>query len=280
VLWQLQVPWWQTIAGAGAAAVVAFLISELPFVLKAWRKDRAVALIAPFMLAVRALALGSGYAVGSLRFLHLGAIERPLLSARHRLLKRLVDIVGATIGLALSLPLCLAIAVAIKLDSPGPVLYVQERVGVNGRTFRLIKFRTMMQGADEQLSELIDFDRLSEPVFKLKNDPRVTCIGRLLRRTSLDELPQFLNVLRGDMSLVGPRPEEVRLVKLYNDRQRRRLVVKPGMTGPMQVSGRGDLTLAQRLELELDYIEHYSLRRDIAIMLRTLPAVLRGQGAY
>ena len=280
VMWQLRMPWWQAIAGAGLTAFLAFLASGLPFVLKAWRKDRVVALIAPFMLAVRALALGTGYAIGSLRFLRLEPGERPVLSARHRLLKRLVDVVGATVGLVVSTPLCLATAVAIKLDSPGPVLYVQERVGVNGRTFRLIKFRTMAQGADEQLDELVDFDSMEEPVFKLKNDPRVTCVGRFLRRTSLDELPQFFNVLRGDMSLVGPRPEEVWLVKLYNDHQRRRLAVKPGMTGPMQVNGRGDLTLAQRLELEIDYIQHYSLRRDIAILLRTLPVVLHGNGAY
>jgi len=280
VMWQLSIPWWQVMVGAGLAACLAFLVSGLPFVLKAWQKDRVVALIAPFMLAVRALALGTGYAVGSLRFLRLETGERPVLSARHRLLKRLVDVVGATVGLVISTPLCLVTAIAIKLDSPGPVLYVQERVGVNGRTFRLIKFRTMAQGADEQLDELVDFDSLEEPVFKLKNDPRVTCVGRFLRRTSLDELPQFFNVLRGDMSLVGPRPEEVWLVKLYNDHQRRRLAVKPGMTGPMQVNGRGDLTLAQRLELEIDYIQHYSLRRDIAILLRTLPVVLHGNGAY
>ena len=203
-----------------------------------------------------------------------------MLSARHRLLKRLVDVVGASVGLVVATPLCLAVAVAIKLDSSGPALYVQERVGVNGRTFRLIKFRTMAQGSDERLYELVDFDSLEEPVFKLKNDPRVTGVGRFLRRTSIDELPQFFNVLRGDMSLVGPRPEEVRLVRLYNDHQRRRLAVKPGMTGPMQVNGRGDLTLAQRLELEIDYIEHYSLRRDIAILWRTLPVVLHGNGAY
>jgi lipopolysaccharide/colanic/teichoic acid biosynthesis glycosyltransferase len=127
---------------------------------------------------------------------------------------------------------------------------------------------------------LIDLANLEEPAFKLKDDPRVTRIGAFLRRFSLDELPQFLNVLRGDMSLVGPRPEEAWLVRLYNDHQRRRLAVRPGMTGPMQVNGRGDLTFAQRLDLELDYIEHYSLRRDIVILLKTIPVVLKGSGAY
>jgi lipopolysaccharide/colanic/teichoic acid biosynthesis glycosyltransferase/GT2 family glycosyltransferase len=279
-LQQLGMAWWHAISGIGVAGVLAFLASGLPFLLKAWRKDRMVALVTPAMLAVRALALGAGYAIGLLRFLHLEPQERPVLRARQRLLKRLMDLAGATVCLIVTAPLALAIAVAIKLDSPGPVLYAQERVGTNGRTFRLLKFRTMVQDADKQLGELIDLASLAEPVFKLKDDPRVTGVGNYLRRTSLDELPQLLNVLRGEMSLVGPRPEEVWLVKLYNDRQRRRLAVKPGMTGPMQVNGRGDLTFAQRLELEFDYIEHYSLRRDIAILLKTIPVVLKGSGAY
>ncbi len=279
-LQQLGMVWWQAIAGLSAASILAFVASVLPFVLKAWRKDRTVALVAPAMLAVRALALGGGYAVGLLRFLHLEPQERPVLRARQRLLKRLVDLIGAAVSLIVLAPIGLAVAVAIKLDSPGPVLYAQDRVGTNGHTFRLLKFRTMVQGADKRLGELIDLASLEEPVFKLKDDPRVTRVGGFLRRTSLDELPQLLNVLRGEMSLVGPRPEEAWLVKLYNDRQRRRLAVKPGMTGPMQVNGRADLSFAQRLELELDYIEHYSLRRDIAILLKTIPVVLKGNGAY
>jgi lipopolysaccharide/colanic/teichoic acid biosynthesis glycosyltransferase len=121
--------------------------------------------------------------------------------------------------------------------------------------------------------------QLGEPVFKLDNDPRVTRVGRFLRRWSLDELPQFWNVLKGEMSLVGPRPEESRLVAIYNDWQRRRLSVKPGLTGPMQVQGRGDLSLETRVRLEVAYIESYSLRQDMAILLQTLPAVLRGNGA-
>ncbi len=279
-LQQLGSVWWQAIASLGAASILAFIASVLPFVLKAWRKDRTVALVAPAMLAVRALALGGGYAVGLLRFLHLEPQERPVLRARQRLLKRLVDLIGAAVSLIVTAPIGLAVAVAIKLDSPGPVLYAQDRVGTNGHRFRLLKFRTMVQGADKRLGELIDLAGLEEPVFKLKDDPRVTRVGGFLRRTSLDELPQLLNVLRGEMSLVGPRPEEAWLVKLYNDRQRRRLAVKPGMTGPMQVNGRADLSFAQRLELELDYIEHYSLRRDIAILLKTIPVVLKGSGAY
>ncbi|MCB0051414.1 MAG: sugar transferase, partial [Caldilinea sp.] len=133
--------------------------------------------------------------------------------------------------------------------------------------------------AEEQLPALVDLQRLDEPAFKLPQDPRVTRVGRILRRTSLDEAPQFYNVLRGDMSLVGPRPEEERIVQLYQDHHRRRLAVKPGLTGPMQVSGRGDLSFADRLQLELDYIEHYSLWRDFAILARTLPAIIHGNGA-
>jgi lipopolysaccharide/colanic/teichoic acid biosynthesis glycosyltransferase/glycosyltransferase involved in cell wall biosynthesis len=271
---------WQVVFGAGVAGVLAFLASSLPFLLKAWRKDPAVALVAPLLLAARALALGAGYGVGLLRFLHVEPQERPVLRARQRLVKRLVDLIGAALSFTVTAPLSLAIAVAVKLDSPGPALFIQDRVGTNGRTFRLLKFRTMVQGADKQLGDLIDLGSLEEPAFKLKDDPRVTRVGRFLRRFSLDELPQFLNVLRGDMSLVGPRPEEAWLVRQYNDHQRRRLAVRPGMTGPMQVNGRGDLTFAQRLDLELDYIEHYSLRRDIAILLKTIPVVLKGSGAY
>lgn len=272
--------WGWPLAVLGLGASVLFILSGVPFTVKVLRRDPAVAAVAPFLILVRALALGAGYAIGSLRFLRLEPAERPLLRAHHRFLKRLMDVIGATIGLLISAPLAVLIAIAVKLDSPGPVLYVQERVGANGRVFRLVKFRTMVADAEAQLPQLVNLGALEEPSFKLRDDPRVTAVGRFLRRTSLDEVPQFLNVLRGDMSLVGPRPEEVRLVRLYNDRQRRRLAVKPGMTGPMQVNGRGNLTLAQRLELELDYIEHYSLQRDIVILLKTVPVVLRGQGAY
>jgi lipopolysaccharide/colanic/teichoic acid biosynthesis glycosyltransferase/GT2 family glycosyltransferase len=273
-------PGWLFALGAAALAGLLFLLSSVPFILKTWTKDPQVALVTPAMLVVRAAALGMGYAIGSLRFLAYQPEERPVLSARHRLVKRVVDLWGAIAGLFIAAPLFVIIAVAVKLDSPGPLLYVQERVGANGRSFRMLKFRTMRQDAEQVLEQLLDLSHLDEPVFKLSNDPRVTRVGRVLRRFSLDELPQFLNVLHGEMSLVGPRPEEVRLVRLYNDHQRRRLAVKPGMTGPMQVSGRGNLTLAQRLELELDYIEHYSLLRDVDILFKTLPAVVRGAGAY
>jgi lipopolysaccharide/colanic/teichoic acid biosynthesis glycosyltransferase len=143
----------------------------------------------------------------------------------------------------------------------------------------MYKFRTMVQNAEELLKQLIDLDKLKQPAFKLKDDPRVTRVGRWLRRTSLDELPQLFNVLKGEMSLVGPRPEEIRIVQKYNPWQSQRLLVKPGMTGSMQVSGRADLPLNERVKLELAYIENYSIWKDIHILLKTVPAVLSGRGA-
>ncbi len=266
--------------GAGATAL-AFLLTALPFTWKALRKDLPVGLLAPFMLAVRALTLTAGFAAGQIHFRgDASGARRPLLNARQRAAKRLLDLIGASLGLAVSLIPMLFIAVAIKLDSPGPIFFTQTRVGANGRPFRLVKFRSMVHNAEARRHEVVDLDALQEPAYKVRNDPRVTRVGRWLRRFSLDELPQFVNVLRGEMSLVGPRPEEAALVARYNDWQRRRLAVKPGMTGPMQINGRGDLTLAQRVALEVDYIEHYSLARDLTILLRTLPAVLRGEGSY
>lgn len=195
-------------------------------------------------------------------------------------LKRAMDIAGACIALTLTMPLMALVALLIRLDSPGPVLFRQERVGLDGRVFRIVKFRSMVTGAESMLDELVDIGSLGEPVFKFRQDPRTTRAGRFLRRWSLDELPQFWNVLRGDMSLVGPRPEEVRVVRHYNDWQRLRLRAKPGMTGPAQVSGRADLSLADRVRLEIDYIDSYSPARDLWILLKTVPSVLRGDGAY
>jgi len=257
-----------------------FFLSTVPFILKAARKDPPVALIAPAMLVIRAFALGVGLLAGFLRFGPRPAPRRAPISGLNRFLKRAMDIVGATVGLIISAPVIAILAVLIKLDSPGPVFFIQERVGENGRIFRMVKLRTMVNNAEELLEELIDINSLEQPAFKLPNDPRITRVGRFLRRWSLDELPQFWNVLKGEMSLVGPRPEEVRIVRLYNDWHRRRLAVKPGITGPMQVSGRGDLPLDERVRLELDYIENYSLWKDMIILLRTIPAVISGRGAY
>jgi exopolysaccharide biosynthesis polyprenyl glycosylphosphotransferase len=195
-------------------------------------------------------------------------------------LKRTMDLTIGGVLLALFSPLLLASALLIALDSGRPVLFRQRRVGKDGKPFTVLKFRTMIEGAEEQLGELVDLEKLDEPAFKIADDPRVTRAGRLLRRYSLDELPQFFNVVKGDMSLVGPRPEEEAVVALYDERQRIRLGVKPGMTGPMQVYGRGDLTFEERLAMERDYLDNISVTGDLAILLRTPAAIVRGDGAY
>jgi exopolysaccharide biosynthesis polyprenyl glycosylphosphotransferase len=196
------------------------------------------------------------------------------------LLKRTVDVVAAALGLIVLLPLLVLTGVAIGLDSRGPVIFAQTRAGVGGRPFRMFKFRTMVAGAEAMLEDVVALDSLREPVFKLRNDPRVTRVGRFVRRASLDELPQLVNVLLGHMSLVGPRPEQVALVERYTPEERIRLAVKPGLTGPMQVFGRGRLTFEERLAVEREYIEHLSLGRDLRIVLLTLKAVLAGHGAF
>ena len=195
-------------------------------------------------------------------------------------LKRALDLAGAAIALTLLAPVFLVTAIAIKLDERGPVFYRQTRAGRHGKPFRMIKFRSMSNDAEERLAELIAIDRLDSPVFKLRADPRVTRVGRFLRRFSIDELPQLINVLRGEMSLVGPRPEELTLVERYDDQDKFRFVLRPGLTGPMQVLGRGELNFGERLAVDLDYLETLSVTRDMRLIALTLPAVIRGKGAY
>ncbi len=194
-------------------------------------------------------------------------------------MKRTMDVVVSGALLALLSPLLVAIVLLIVVDSRPPVFFRQRRIGKDGVAFRMRKFRTMVADAEERLGDLVDLDKLDEPAFKIPDDPRVTRVGRLLRRTSLDELPQLINVLRGDMSLVGPRPEEEAIVAMYDERQRARLAVKPGMTGPMQVYGRSELTFEERLALERDYLDNLSIGSDLAILLRTPSAIIRGDGA-
>jgi exopolysaccharide biosynthesis polyprenyl glycosylphosphotransferase len=196
------------------------------------------------------------------------------------LLKRGLDVAIASVALIVLSPLLLLIAMLIVLDSRGPVLFSQARAGVNGRPFRMLKFRTMTRDAEARLSHLVALDSLDEPMFKLQRDPRVTRSGRILRRASLDELPQFVNVLNGDMSLVGPRPEQIELTRRYTTDQSIRLAVKPGLTGPMQVYGRGELTFEERLAVEREYVENISVGRDIRILALTIAAVATGRGAY
>jgi exopolysaccharide biosynthesis polyprenyl glycosylphosphotransferase len=195
-------------------------------------------------------------------------------------LKRVTDLVATTVGLLIVWPVIVAIALAIKLDSPGPVLYRQERVGKDGRLFRIFKFRSMYTNAEQRRAELSDLNEATGPLFKMRNDPRVTRVGRFLRRTSLDELPQLLNVLRGEMSLVGPRPPLPTEVERYEEWQLGRLRGVPGMTGLWQVSGRSEVSFHDMVRLDLHYLRNWSLSLDVEILCKTLPAVLTNRGAY
>jgi len=203
------------------------------------------------------------------------APERPVPMA----FKRLVDVSMSTVLLVLALPVVTAIALIIKMSDRGGVLYRQTRCGLNGRRFTLYKFRTMVEGAEERKRELLHLNEMDGPVFKLKRDPRVTWFGRILRRFSLDELPQLWNVLRGDMSLVGPRPPIPDEVARYQRWQRRRLSMKPGLTCLWQVSGRNQIDFDRWMELDLEYIDSWSPWLDVKILFKTLPAVLSGRGA-
>lgn len=207
-------------------------------------------------------------------------VKEVTISHGGRLLKRLTDVVIAALVLLLALPLMALIALAIKLDSPGPVLFRQTRVGQHGRPFTLYKFRSMRQGAEEEQARLMSLNEASGPLFKIRNDPRLTRIGRILRRTSLDELPQLFNVLKGEMSLVGPRPPVPSEVEQYQPWHRQRLEVAPGITGLWQVSGRSDLDFDEMCLLDLYYIESWSFWMDVQIILRTIPALIFGRGAY
>jgi lipopolysaccharide/colanic/teichoic acid biosynthesis glycosyltransferase len=197
------------------------------------------------------------------------------------LLKRLIDIaVSGAMLLALS-PLFLVVAAAIKFTDHGPVLFWQTRVGQWGREFAFPKFRSMVVDAEKLKDEILDQSHHQDSVtFKMKKDPRVTWIGRIIRKVSIDELPQLWNVLKGDMSLVGPRPPVPREVELYSLSDRRRLDVTPGLTSPWAVAGRGDIPFDQQVDLDVQYIESQSLWLDIKILLKTVPAVLFGKGAY
>jgi exopolysaccharide biosynthesis polyprenyl glycosylphosphotransferase len=200
--------------------------------------------------------------------------------AVQRAMKRVLDITASALLLLLLAPLMIGIAVAIRRTSPGPALFRQTRGGRNGRPFQMLKFRTMVADAEARLASILDIDRLDQPAFKIVDDPRITPTGRWLRRFSLDELPQLLNVLRGDMSLVGPRPEELGLVQRYDVWQRRRLKMKPGVTGLQQVVARGSLSdLAERVRLDMYYTRKQSLFLDVVILARTVRAVLSGRGA-
>jgi exopolysaccharide biosynthesis polyprenyl glycosylphosphotransferase len=205
---------------------------------------------------------------------------RPSASFYERAGKRWLDVIGALVLLILTLPVLAIAALAIKLDSRGPVFFRSTRCGRGGEPFSFFKLRSMYSGAHTMRHTLLHLNEVDGPVFKLANDPRITRVGRFIRRTSIDELPQLWNVVRGDMSLVGPRPPIPEEVEQYTPNQMRRLSVKPGLTCLWQVSGRSDLSFDEWVRLDIDYIFHRSFRMDLRILLKTLPAVLSCRGAY
>lgn len=198
----------------------------------------------------------------------------------HLIIKRVFDIMASLILMILLLPVMLIIGVAVKLDSKGPIIFAQKRVGLNGKPFIIYKFRTMVKNAEDLFRLKVDKDNLGSLVFQDKNDARVTDVGKFLRETSLDELPQLVNVIMGNMSLVGPRPEIPGVADYYNEVQRLRLRMKPGITGLAQVSGRGEIELDRTIAYDLEYIATFDMWQDFKILLKTAAAVTKKEGAY
>jgi exopolysaccharide biosynthesis polyprenyl glycosylphosphotransferase len=244
----------------------------------AWRLEREdIDLIVASSLVDVAGARTTVRPVDGLPMLH---VEHARLSGAARVFKSVFDRLSAAFGLILLAPLLAAVAIAVKFDSPGPVFFRQNRVGKAGVEFPIVKFRTMYTDAEHRKEELLHLNDTGGILFKMRDDPRVTRVGRWLRRLSLDELPQLLNVLAGDMSLVGPRPPLPEEVAAYPTDMRRRLAVRPGITGLWQVSGRSDLSWDEAVRLDLRYVENWSFSLDCVILLRTLSAVCRSSGAY
>jgi exopolysaccharide biosynthesis polyprenyl glycosylphosphotransferase len=208
-------------------------------------------------------------------------VEKPQYSGTKKIQKLAFDYFMAIFALVMALPIMIAAAIAIKLTSRGPVFYKSERIGLDGEPFQMIKFRTMVDGADKQVTTLMNVNEsVGGVLFKMKEDPRITQVGSLLRKYSIDELPQFFNVLRRDMSVVGPRPPLRREVDTYNDQVRRRLLVLPGITGLWQVSGRSDLSWEDSVRLDLSYVENWSITNDVLIAVKTVRTIATGSGAY
>jgi len=206
--------------------------------------------------------------------------EKSEISLPWRIVKRIFDLVFSITLMVLLSPVFLAIAIAVLVSSGWPVFYSQKRVGLNGRTFKFYKFRSMIKGADKIVDEVENIHASDHVLFKNRQDPRVTPVGRFLRKYSLDELPQFLNVINNSMSVVGPRPALPSEVSVYNSIYERRLIAKPGITGPWQISGRSDLDLRTSVALDLNYLINWSFTRDLWIIISTIGAVIRGKGAY
>lgn len=214
--------------------------------------------------------------------------ENNLLSAEYvdqkylyRFIKRMIDILGSTIGLVFLSPLFLIIALAIKKEeTKGPVFFSQIRNGKNGKEFKMYKFRSMCVDAEKKLTELLKYNEVEGAMFKIKEDPRVTKVGRFMRKTSIDELPQLWNVLKGDMSLVGPRPPLAREVVRYTAYDKQRLLIKPGCTGVWQISGRNDVDFYEMVEMDIEYINNLSIFNDIKIIFNTAYIMIKPNGAY
>jgi exopolysaccharide biosynthesis polyprenyl glycosylphosphotransferase len=220
----------------------------------------------------------SKHEVGNFSGIPLIQLRDTSLHPAYAILKRVMDLCIAVTVLIAGLPFWLLIAVLVKAGSRGPVFYTQVRAGFHGGPFSMYKFRSMRSGAEESLKELIDVDSLEEPVFKIKNDPRVTAVGRFLRRTGLDEIPQLVNVIKGEMSIIGPRPEELAMVEKYTNYQRRRLKAKPGITGYQQINNRGEVSLSERIKYDLIYLKYQGLMLDLYILYRTVIVVITGKG--
>jgi exopolysaccharide biosynthesis polyprenyl glycosylphosphotransferase len=262
-----------TVAVAGTSALSARELRELAWQLEGTGVDLA---LSPALTDVAGPRIHVRPVAG-LPLLH---VEEPTFGGSRKLVKDCLDLAASGLLLVLLMPLLLAIALLIKREDSGPVFYRQERVGRDGRAFRIWKFRSMRVDADQMLAELADRNEQSGPLFKMRADPRLTRIGSVIRKYSLDELPQLFNVLLGSMSLVGPRPPLQSEVSQYADHVHRRLLVKPGMTGLWQVSGRADLEWEEAVRLDLYYVENWSVALDFMILWKTLFAVIRGEGAY
>jgi exopolysaccharide biosynthesis polyprenyl glycosylphosphotransferase len=270
----------QTVRRSGATTVVVLsgdlTASELRSV--SWQLEALDVdlVMSPGMVDVAEprLTLRAG---GGLPLLH---VEKPQYDGAKRIGKRAFDFGFSLLVLTLLLPALLGAALAVKLTSRGPVFYRANRIGLDGKPFRMIKFRSMIADADAMTATLTHLNESDGLLFKIRDDPRVTRVGHFLRRYSIDELPQFLNVLRGEMSVVGPRPPLPREVDAYDADVRRRLLVRPGITGLWQVSGRSDLSWEDSVRLDLSYVENWSMATDLAIAAATVNAVLAGRGAY
>lgn len=197
--------------------------------------------------------------------------------------KRLIDVIGSIVGVVLTIPFIFIVGIAIKLEAKSlkaKVFFIQERVGKDGKLFKMIKFRSMQEDAEEQLKNLLHKNEVKGAMFKMKNDPRVTRVGKFIRKTSIDELPQFFNVLIGDMSLVGPRPPLMREVVQYSEKDKARLLVKPGITGLWQVTVRNNADFDVMVRLDIEYINNISFKDDLKILLKTILAVIHPNGAF